>query len=582
MSRHQGQLPREVCGRVFRHLETNDLLTCLSVCKAWHIAAKPYFYKEIEFKRIDSIDGFIAHMQMATGHPNLLVRKVTFTCYDFEGKSPLEYHTFQQKFHHLAALCPHIETLISSPKLTDSVVEALCCVNTPFKNLAVFPYSKHYRYKGCAHYYRRTLKEYTLSTEEHYYMVKNFGLRKFPHLQKLFMMCKPVKTLRDVECILRICQKLEHLSVKVFNGDDVVTIEDEQMNDPCVKDTHAYPVMKHLSCQIDSQEFDFEQFMLFLRKLNCLERLDLETFDILTAERPSHQLKELIRFLDYIHVLPSVYLMVKSVNISDFSAAALQYLQLFFRPVYPGKPIALKLQHAASKGFDQLNELHYTNDIANGCALAMKFPLANYETHLDAYVETFAPYVETLEIDYNLQPCDSFLDTVLTRCTMLHSLTLIQSNCCNPLPVFAMDDNSPSATVNTSLHTLVLSSCPVTPEFLSSLSYACSNLCRLIIDDTRWTAMSHISMPNTELQQLDLDLGFLAHQGYETTALITVVESNRTRYFYTDFAKKQYMIPHDMSMLYKGYELVLTFKKIEQLRVYFSIDDHQYAFELTE
>lgn len=671
MSRHQGQLPREIFTRIFCQLDTVDLFVCLSVCRSWYFSAKPYCYQHVQFNRLASIEEFITNMQSAPHQPNLRVKKISFTCKDSQSRMISEPNAFARRFLQLITLCPNIEIITSSEKVATNVVRALDRLPSPLKNLNAFPFSSDTdAYSRCANRHRLTLREYTVPRR--YYQdfcgIDPSTFRNFPQLQKLFMTETALQDIQDVERILRENIHLEQLAVKVYDRranndyiiadnedsislnqsdipdddyavhqaayaisdehnsyntdsddidddftiyeddlnflDDQFNLIDNQYNMPFEEhdisdDEHVviaeepdnieeepnYPKIKRLTFHSADRVLDLTPFISFISKFNHLQLLDLEAVDILTTENPNHQYEELKILLDMIGTLPSASFAIKSANIARFRSLALQYLQLFFRPEYSKKPNRLKFKHYTNRCYSQSDALLYTRNNIKDYSLELTFSIAYYPSAYDSYIEIFAPYVKALEINYDFQPCESLLDTVFAKCNALNSLTVTYSDCSRDLPsIFNLDDSNPwRSTINTSLHTIVLRSCIIRPKFLSSLTYACQNLLQLTIDDARNTDLDHIKMPKTELEQLDLDLDLLSRKsfGRESLALITLEDNYKTMYFYTDFKKKEYMVPGEEPKQYTGCKVILSFKKIERLRVYFMLDDFQRTMELS-
>lgn len=603
------QLPQEILAQVIQHVQSRDLLACLSVCHTWYVQAQQYFYKEIEFFQLASIDRFIDCMQLSSDQPNLLVKKITFTSNDFHNRQELP--SFRQQFQKLAALCPHVEALASSPRFKDFVVYALYSLPAPLKKLSAFPYTFLPEFTLCAQRYSKTLKEYALYNSDPSYTRTNFDeLKNYPRLEKLCLMDVPVRDLEEVEYILSLCRNLKDLSVETCEDDvdefiydelDAFDefypqddLDDEDYIEPVQQDIDRrlqqmdihrsspepspqvqYPKMKKLLFRSGDVEFNLNAFIPFLRKFTHLERLELEAVDILTAEKPRSQLNDLKTLLDFIHTLPSSYFIVEGADFNKIHTVALPYLQLFFQPHYVWKNTTLRIDNATVKEFGIDDTLYYKTYANKHRELSIVLP--EFETNSPAihhsYIKAFSPYVNELEIDYDRtvmydHACESFLYTIISECNVLRSLTVYSGNCSAPwrpaVPGFT----------NTSLQKLLLSSCFLSSDFLESLSSTCVNLCQLTLAENKYSKSSDgndmIYMPNTELKQLDLNLEQFKTGlfGHSQQTLIKITDNRKDWYFYTDFEKGQYMVPGQRQMD-QGCQVVFHFKNIDRVRAFY-------------
>jgi hypothetical protein len=617
------QLPQEILAQVFQYVQPRDLLACLSVCHIWYVHAQHHFYKQIEFFELASIDRFIACMQSNPDHPNLLVKKITFTSDEFHKRQDLP--AFKQQFKTLVSLCPHVETLATSPRLKDFVIHALYSLPTTLKNLGAFPYAPTPEYTKLSHRYNRTLKEYAMYNFDNDFVKTNFGeLRNFPRLQKLYLMDAPVRNLEEVECILSMCRNLQDLSVEICDDDmeefdyddfdpfDEFVGQDDDDEEDYAEFVHRqiaqrlnqmevrpprpqslqqqqeqqmqqYPKMEKLLFRSGDVEFDLGQFIPFLHKLTNLKRLELEAVDILTAEKPRQQLNHLKTMLEIIHTLSSSYFIVEGADFNKIHTVAQTYLQLFFQPHFVWLHTTLKIENATVKEFGIDDTLCYKTYPNRHRELAIVLP--EFETNDPAihaaYVKIFAPYVNEIELDYERtvtydNACESFLYNIVSKCNVLHSLTVHSGNCSEPWSI---------QVTNTGLQKLVLSNCFLSSEFLESLSSTCVNLDQLTLADNRYSKTDDnkdlIAMPDTELQQLNLNLEQFKTGlfGHSQQTLIKISDSQKDWYFYTDFEKKEYMVPGQRQMK-QGRQVVFKFKKIDRLKA-FHIDHYNDILQLT-
>jgi hypothetical protein len=550
MPNTQVQLPLEILQQVLHHVPSNDLLACLYVSHAWFIYAKRLFYRQIQFFRFSSIARFIKCMQFSPDHPNLLVQKIIFSFFVLRDRADVSI--FEQQFRQLVALCPQVETLTSTQQLEDLVLKALYNLPTPLQKLSAFPYSFEIEYNACALLYSRTLTEYIMhNTGDKLPKVGFKELRNFTNLRKLSLLKAPLRTIQDVECVLNMCPLLQVLWVEL--RDDA----DEEHAIPQLPPLQQYPEIKSLYIHCPLQNIDCKLLYPFLHKCTNLERFKLVAINIEMAT-----FKELEIFFNLIHSLPSVTLLFEGDDSNRTSEVALEYLQLIFhsRSKYAVTYIGIESDRYTHRSSDCY--LHYIAKRSKRRELDIilpEFEANDPALHL-AYVKTFAPYVNRLEINYELTDVlfnagESFLHTVLSQCTALDSLTILHGTFLQAL----------SPTINTSLHKLFLASCRVTSTFAESVSTACVDLRQLTLRNIEYSVMDPIIMPQTELQLLELNMSQFIES---TQVLIRIRDSKWEWFFYTDFEKKLYMVP-GKRQIPEGCQLVLLeFKSIQQLRVY--------------
>jgi hypothetical protein len=569
---HQAHLPQEILILIFSYLQLNDLLACLLVCYQWQVPAKHVFYTEIDFHRFSSISSFIAIVQSDPDHPNLLVKKITFSTEEY-----LEYATFeafQVQFGQLMELCPYVETIACADRHKKYIVEALHKLQVPLRNLTAFPYTNIYQYFTCTRLYSHNLKEYVLKNfEARLKAAARTGLTElvnFPRLQKLTYMDEPVCTLQEIEHILNTCPDLKDLSVMLYDNpfeeefddlqQDVFLLYSHPTQLQTSTQTH-YPKLKQLLFRSSENILDLEPFNRFLRKFNRLKQFDFEVIDLLTTERPGQQLEAVIFFLDIIHTIPSVSFTVKGTELSQVYPVVFDYLQLFFQPDVVWKHTSLKIY--TTKGFYFRDTLHYfTSKVDEHRKLAIvlpEFDTCNPSIH-NAYVRTFAPYINTLEVNYEysrtgFNPCESFVYTVLSRCIALNSLTIYYGSCLKPLP----------PTTNATLRSLDIRHCATSPVFLKWLSVTCVNLRYLTVSpNIHRKGISCIMMKHTALEQLDLNLKQL--KAKLPVVIIKITTSEIEKAFHVDF-KKGWCIAlrKDQLEMYQAVEL--KFKRVRRLKV---------------
>jgi hypothetical protein len=581
MSNHQVKLPQEILKKVFSYLQRDDLFACLLVCNKWYVLAKRYFYTEIKFARFSSIDPFIATVQSDSNQLNLLVKKITFSSEEYHNYDV--YMAFKERFPQLIVLCPHIEKIACSDRLKNYVVEYLHRLPVPLKYLSAFPYCDIPEYTDCTRLYSHNLKEYVMENFEA--RLRNTGVHfeelvNFPRLQTLLLLDTPACTLKEVEYILNVCQDLNELTVALYDKvlvDDFDGVEDAnnafrptgQVTHPPLQinskvQMQRYSKMKRLAFQSSEDTFDLELFNSFLSKFNRLERFELKVIDILTAERPSQQLDELVFFLiKIIHSIPSVSFTVKGAEVNKIYPVALHYLQTFFVPHIDWKHTSLKIY--TTQAFYDKESVHYaTSRTKKHRTLAIilpEFESNNLGLH-EAYVETFAPYTNSLEINFeytrsDFNPCDSFVYNVFSQCTVLHSLAVFYGSCLKPLP----------PTSNTTLHTMDLRRCLTSPKFLKSLSFTCVNLRQLTLSASisHQGIIDHIVMPKTELEQLSVDLEQLRPRLQAVVLKITT--SKIEKLFHIDF-KKRWCLTLKKAELGRHHGIVkLKFKRVKRLKI---------------
>jgi hypothetical protein len=461
MSNHQGRLPQDVLAEVFLYLQPNDLLKSISVCRAWYFPAKRQFYKQITFNDFSTIDHFITCMLMDPDQTNLFVRKFSFKIsYD---QCNVIFDAFLEQFFRLTALCPNIETLDCSWLLRMHVVVALHRLRTPLENLSVFPYSEIPEYRICTRRYSQTLKECALLSN-----IKELNL--FPRLQKAINL--PLKSIQDVECALRMCPDLKDLSVMLNNDLEGENVGDEKYTGQM----QEYPKMKRLRLISEDDVFFLKIFIPLLRKFTRLERLELPAIRVLETQRSNQQLEELKALFDFMCVLPFA-----SFNIVGSCFDSLLYLKLFFGPDYLWKPTNILRILCTQPSADDVIVCYKTTN-NNNCILSIVLPdsMIYFPNVHDRYIETFAPYVKMLELDYadifdNDKSCESFLDTVFKQCNVLHKLTIYNCTFAFSLPSIIIIEsallNSIHSTIITNLHAIVFEGCLILePDFLTSIS----------------------------------------------------------------------------------------------------------------
>lgn len=550
----QAQLPLEILGQVFHLIPHNDLLACLYVCHAWFVSAKPVFYKELQFSQFSSINRFITCMQFSPDHCNLLVQRITFTFY-LRGYGYLP--TFRNHFRHLAVLCPYVETLASTRQLEDLVVKALYSLPSPLKKLSAFPYSAEVEYNDCALLYSHALKEYIMDNVGNSSSRIGFErLSSFPNLRKLSLMETPLRTLRDVEFILSMCPTLEVLSVELhYHADD----EDYEDLVPQLPLQLQYPKVKSLAIHCPQKDIDTKVYYPFLHKCNNLERLKLVAINVEISENPPYELET---FFDLLHALTHVTLMFKGDYSNRTRDSALDYLRFLLHPqsIYVSTFLSIESNGYTYGRGDHY--LHYTTNLNKRRELDIALPdFETNDTNLhSAYVKAFAPYVNKLELDYEITNVytnagESFLYAVLSQCTALNSLTVLHGTFSQALP----------STINTTLRSLFLASCHITSTFIESVSLTCANLRQLTLRNIAYSDTNPIIMSQTELRLLELNLGqFIA----PTPVLIIIRDCKWEWLFYTNFEKKLYMVSGERETP-EGCQVVLfEFKSIRQLRVY--------------
>jgi hypothetical protein len=577
MSNHQGQLPREILQKVFRYLRQPDLFTCLFVCHTWHVPAKRCLYKNIEFSQFSSIDRFITCMQLTLAKPNLLVQSILFLG---ENADRRDFVSFKQQFQQVMELCPNVQMLNSSHKLKGFVVEALYRLATPLNRLSSFPYTRLPEYSACVNRYSHTLKECAMYHYwDHGFMRSHFDvLRNLTCLKKLNLIDAPVSTLQQIEGILSVCKHLEDLSIKWSEYD--FGHKENATGD--VTPMPQYPNVKRLLFRSGGEPAKLELLNIFLRKLNNLQQLELEITIMLINERRQHhrhQLEGLAKVIDYVHTLPSASFIIKTTSFKQIYNYALPCLQQFFQPRFL-RNTSLTINNNNRELSRIENNLFYTiTSNTTHRELIIVLPdlgTVNSDVYTE-YVDAFAPYVNSLTIDYKSiltipNACENLLSTTLAQCTALHSLTLRSGSyyqACRPFDS------------NTTLRTLILSGCRLSVEFLKSLSgITRSSLRQLTLSDFQFTTNECIDMPQTELQQLNLDLDQFDKDALNQ-ASIKIVDDKHQWIFYTDFKKKKYMIPVKMP-LSEGWFIELRFKKIEKLRILHLYQHQDITLELSQ
>jgi hypothetical protein len=538
MPSHPGQLPQELLPRVFEDVQLIDLSTCLFVCRAWHIPAKQYLYKHVEFKRFPSIHRFNSCMQSVHDHPGLFVRKITFAF-----SQDQDLLTFKQEFERLVAFIPLVETLTCSEELESFIILALHGLSTPLNCLSKFPYSTVPEYNDCAELYKRSLKQHRID----YSGDTDFGKwRNFPRLQSLILNDAPVRTIQDLEYVCRICRNLKVLYAKLLYMDVDHGFDNDQ------EQTQVYPRMEHLQITSDHRILDLKLLIPFLRKFNHLKRLEI------SSQTPLRQLVEIESLFGIVDALPSVSFLIKR---NDFEFAIdLPFLRLIFQRRVVWKHTSLIIN--ASDGHVRRGQtmMHYstTDDKSRELVIFLPEMATNNPSVHDAYTKTFAPYVNTLQIGSVI--CSSsnpFLHAVLTHCTALSSLILYSGRYVEILPQIT----------NTTLHELTLYCCIATPDFLKSVSTTCIKLRNLTLCTRLGInhGMNRILMPQTELHQLDLDLGHF--KSLQEVVILTVMTDKIQISFRLDYKNNQCTAQKQRRMSVLDNVFLLDFKKLKRLRI---------------
>lgn len=93
--------------------------------------------------------------------------------------------------------------------------------------------------------------------------------------------------------------------------------------------------------------------------------------------------------------------------------------------------------------------------------------------------------------------------------------------------------------------------------------------------------MKRFAMPQTELRQLDLDLGqFITNKDKSTNqTFIKISDSKQEWYFNIDFEKKQCFVLREK--LQEGCRVVFHFKMIERLRIFYG-NDYDHILQLSK
>jgi hypothetical protein len=508
-------------------------------------------------------------MQLSPDQPSLLVQKIAFLYQHLDNN---DWH-LQQKFSQLMNICPHVQTLASSEQLKPSVVTALYHLSTQLSNLSAFPvpegnYRSKYKYTKCVHRYRGTIKDCTIS----YSVNGSYAgrLRLFPRLQKL-LINKPMKTFQDIQGVLSACPSLEDLSLSLTKR---ILLDS---NDDLGRQSQLYPKMKRLKFS-SHYRFNLCQLNHLLRRLNRLERLELEIFNILSVQDLLQ--KEFEAFLDLFHKLPYATCDMKGIRLKN-PTNAVRFLQFFFQPQVLWKDTILKIASGPASSTIPRSTIHrrtiprstipkstiptdlcYTTIKAKQRELTITFPALeeNDSSIHTAYAEIFAPYVNTLKVTHGEtsrkgQPSASFLNIIFTHYHVLKALYLSSG-------IYL--DHLSTTTCNT-LHLLTISNCFLTPSFLESISATCVNLRQLDISHNFWRNVNGtVSMPQTELQLLVMDIDQF-HEIFHLDQQKILLKINDW-YFFTYSEKRWHLVPEEIQVP-EGCRLELMFKKIERLRV---------------
>jgi hypothetical protein len=463
MSNSQVQLPQEIWTKILKYVPSTDLAAPLTVCHAWNILVKRRYYENIKFFRLSSIDRFIAYVKISLDHPNLRVKKITFTDFHLHTR---HLSTFERRFHELMALCLQVQTLSAdSEHLGSYVVKSLHSYPTRLKSLSSFPYASSHEYDACAYKYRNTLEDYVMNNCD-YWSLNHFFKRImiFRQLEKLSIRNASVITLKHLEYILSVCPHLEDLSMTqyyrpvIFEGsidenDSDEYISDEYDNEGVISGFDSkkfskmqqYPKVKRLSIKTTAD--DLLHLIPFLLKLNHLERLEIEStaIDRSIFQVQNHGLKENFKpFLNYISTLPYVSFIGKSIRFNQDPALAVSCLGFFLQSCTSWEHTSLKIRHYPVIELLYYNEFDYTvtNSKHRELTIALpEFQVNNSSIHTK-YINTFAPFVNTLEVYYSFatkgkNACESFLYAALSQCAVLRSLTIFCGKVENTFPRIA-------------------------------------------------------------------------------------------------------------------------------------------------
>jgi hypothetical protein len=308
--------------------------------------------------------------------------------------------------------------------------------------------------------------------------------------------------------------------------------------------------------------FDLGLFVPFLRRFSQLEKLELETTDVLTTQ--NHQLEELAALIGLIHALPFASFSVKGTSSSKIRAIVLDYLRLFYQPDRSWTPTTLTIGHTKFSEDFTGGCLKYTVTKAKHRELSMLFPKigTDIQNFRDAYIDRFAPYVDTVTIDFqytniNDKACELFLHSVLTQCTLLNTLIVSSGACFEAMP--------PTAN-NTTLENLLFDGCQMSVKFIQSLSTACLNLRQLTLVDIGWDDyIKRIDLPQLELQQLNLVVVAelrMMQQG----VVLKIITNKATKYYHIDFDRYTVTLKQKREEK-KWLLLTFKFKKLERLRI---------------
>jgi hypothetical protein len=502
MSSYKNRLPQELLARVFDFANPTDRHTCLFVCRAWHLVAKPYLYKNIEFNEFFAITRFVSCIQSTPNQPGLLVRKITFA---FDNDCiPPTFPTFVGKFNDLITLCPHIEALACSKHLSYYVIKALYQLTAPLSNLGTFPYSnRSLEYIVCIERYRQTLKRLRIDC----FSQNSIGeCKSFPRLEDLDLRNVPMRTLRSLEYILSNYPSLQCLSASLIYRESVNDQRQEA-------ETQVYHNMKRLNIVSDGRILDTQLFAPFLRKFSNLEQLTI------ICQKQFFQPAVFDSLFNIIDSLPCTSLLIEYDNSELNNDLAL--LQAIFKSpvtVWEHTTLQIGLESFRDKRGDKY-KMRYTatNDKHRKLAITLsELNTSNLRVH-KAYVMTFAPYVNELRIEaIDVNASGPLLYLILKHCTTLQSISLYSGH-------YAQTFIERTNITNTTVHKLTLNGCETTPLFLQSISKVCVNLNQLVIiprsslderlalfNTTRLSERAGcIIMPRTQLQQLDLHLGAL-------------------------------------------------------------------------